>query len=242
MARGALRQPGAARGPVSGGCRGCPRRPAGGPAAGTRRCTPAGLDERTWAHRESGADRRARAPAAASSAASAAIGRRPGDRHPAPTSCHGAPAGHRPRRRPGRRHPRRGRRRRAPARGRRAGPRPAGAPPRRAHPDLGPAPGPGRAHPPARGPRRRAGAPDATLPRRSHRRIGTGSGDGPGVAALAPGRGGAWASAGSRLSQGDAFRLGAARVDVLWPPRDVVAGHGRRPRTARSTTPPSSLP
>ena len=26
-----------------------------------------------------------------------------------------------------------------------------------------------------------------------------------------------------RLSQGDAFRLGAARVDVLWPPRDDVA-------------------
>ncbi len=33
--RGALRQPRAARGTVSGGCRGCPRRPAGGPAAGT---------------------------------------------------------------------------------------------------------------------------------------------------------------------------------------------------------------
>ena len=42
-----------------------------------------------------------------------------------------------------------------------------------------------------------------------------------------------------RLSQGDAFRLGAARVDVLWPPRADVRCHGSRPRTARSTTPRS---
>ena len=36
------------------------------------------------------------------------------------------------------------------------------------------------------------------------------------------------------LGQGDAFRMGAARVDVLWPPRDVVAG------TAADTAPSSN--
>ena len=49
------------------------------------------------------------------------------------------------------------------------------------------------------------------------------SGDGPGVVALRL----AAARLGIdrvTLSQGDAFRLGAARVDVLWPPRDVVVG------------------